>query len=125
VLRGCRLYLTYRSEYLVLSDLCVGVRDRRSGAWQPLHAAACAHLLGPVPSHGKAKGDSSPLIQSSVRVGEQLCFLPSVRRVVTGPVVAIEEPSPALLREAEERWQELFAPTDPRDSVLLLGDKVR
>jgi len=120
VLRGCRLYLTYRSEYLVLSDLCVGVRDRRSGAWQPLHAAACAHLIGPVD-----ESTQTPLIQSSVRVGEQLCFLPSVRRVVTGPVVAIEEPSPALLREAEERWQELFAPRERRHSMLLLGDKVR
>jgi hypothetical protein len=120
MLLGCKLYLTYRSEYLVLSDLCVGVRNRESGAWQPLHAAASAHLLGPVDSLSQ-----TPLIQSSVRVGEQLCFLPSVRRVVTGPVVAIEEPSPALLREAEERWQELFVPTDTRHSVLLLGDKVR
>ena len=120
MLRGCKLYLTYRSEYLVLSDLCVGVRDRERGAWQPLHAAACAHLLGPVDSHSQ-----TPLIQSSVRVGEQLCFLPSVRRVVTGPVVAIEEPSPALLREADERWQELFVPKDRRHSVLLLGDRVR
>lgn len=123
MLRGCKLYLTYRSEYLVLSDLCVGVRDRERGAWLPLHAAACAHLLGPVDSQSQ-----TPLIQSSVRVGEQLCFLPSVRRVVTSPVVAIEEPSPALLREAEERWQELFVPQDaqdPRHSVLLLGDRVR
>lgn len=120
MLRGCKLYLTYRSEYLVLSDLCVGVRDRRTGAWQPLHAAACAHLLGPVDSHTQ-----TPLIRSSVRVGEQLCFLPSVRRVVSGAVVAIEEPSPALLQEAEARWQELFVPTDPRHSVMLLGDKLR
>ena len=120
MLRGCKLYLTYRSEYLVLSDLCVGVRDRRSGAWQPLHAAACAHLLGPVDSRTQ-----TPLVRSTVRVGEQLCFLPSVRRVVSGPVVAIEEPASALLHEAEARWQEFFVPADPRHSVLLLGDRQR
>ena len=37
---ACKLYLTYRSEYLVLRDLCVGVRDRATGTWVPLHAAS-------------------------------------------------------------------------------------
>lgn len=119
-MRGCKLYLTYRSEYLVLRDLCVGVRDRTTGAWIPMHAAACAYVLGPAQSV-----ETTPLIPSPVRVGEQMCLRPSIERVVTGPIVAIEEPSPRLLREAEQRWQELFQPSDPRHSVALLTSKDR
>jgi hypothetical protein len=113
-MRGCKLYLTRRSEYLILRDLCVGVRDRTTGAWIPLHAAACAHVLGP------AHAAQPPLIPSAVRVGEQLYLRPALQRIITGAVVAIEEPAPRLMREAERRWQELFQPSDPRDSIVLL-----
>jgi hypothetical protein len=113
---ACKLYLTYRTEYLLMRDLCVGVRDRRSSTWLPQHSAACAHLLGPV-------GDpqANPLVAVDVRIGERLCLHASARRLVTGPVVAIEEPSPSLLLEAERQWQALFRAADPRHSVLDLG----
>jgi hypothetical protein len=114
----CKLYLTYRSEYLVLGDLCVGVRDRRTSAWLPLHAAACAQVLGPIDSL-----DASPLIAAKVRVGEHLCLRSSTRRIVTGHIVAIEEPSASLMREAERNWKELFQPSDPRHSSLALVAK--
>lgn len=117
MLHGCKLYVTYRSEYLVLRDLCVGVRDRRASVWLPLHAAACAHVLGPVDSL-----TTTPLVASPVRVGEQLCLRSSVRRIVTGPILAIEEPSAKLLDEAEHQWRELFQPSDPRHSgIVFLG----
>jgi hypothetical protein len=116
---GCKLYLTYRTEYLLLRDLCVGVRDRGSSAWLPLHSAACAHLLGPVDDAA-----ASPLIVADARIGERLCFRAPVRRIVTGPVVAIEDPSPSLLLEAERQWQALFRPRDPRHTALtLLSDE--
>ncbi|HEY2736618.1 MAG TPA: hypothetical protein VGI70_21610, partial [Polyangiales bacterium] len=75
----CKLYLTYRSEYLVLQDLCVGVRDRTSGAWLPLHAGACSQLLGPVQESG-----ANMLPAARVRVGERLCLYAAARRIVTG-----------------------------------------
>jgi len=117
-MHGCKLYLTYRSEYLVLRDLCVGVRDRRSSVWLPLHAALCAHVLGPVDSLSH-----SPLVASRVRVGEQLCLHAPVRRIVTGPIVAIEEPTPPLFEEAERQWQDSFRPGDPRHSAMILPGK--
>jgi hypothetical protein len=120
VIRACKLYLTYRSEYLVLRDLCVGVRDRRSSAWLPMHVAACSHVLGPVDALS-----TSPLVASPVRVGEQMCLRASARRVVTGPIVAIEEPSQKLMDEAERRWQELFQPSDPRHSAIVLAEVAR
>jgi hypothetical protein len=118
--QGCKRYLTYRSEYLVLRDLCVGVRDRASGAWLPLHAASCAYVLGPAESV-----EAPPLIPSPVRVGEQMCLRPTIERVVTGPIVAIEDATARQVREAEQRWQALFLPTDPRLSIALLAPKTR
>jgi hypothetical protein len=116
VTTGCKLYLTYRSEYLVLRDLCVAVRDRSSSTWLPLHSAACSHVLGPV-----AAMDGSPLVAAGPRVGERLCLLTQARRVVTGPIVAIEDATPRLLQEAERQWQALFQPKDARHSALVMG----
>jgi hypothetical protein len=87
----CKLYLTYRSEYLVLQDLCVGVRDRSSGAWLPLHTAVTAQVLGPL-----ANTEDSALPTTRVRVGERLC-------------------------EADRHWRALFTPTDPRHSAIRLA----
>jgi hypothetical protein len=111
----CKLYVTYRSEYLVLQDLCVGVRDRSSGAWLPLHAASCAQLVGPVTESG-----TSMLPAARVRIGERLCLYASARSVLTGQIVAIEEPSVSLLEEADRRWSALFSSADPRHSAIVL-----
>jgi hypothetical protein len=129
----CSLYLTYRSEYLVLRDLCVGVRDRGSGTWIPLHAATCAHVLGP---HGFAgqedveRGMVSPITR--VRLGERLELYASARRIVTGPIVAIERASESLLNEADRQWQAVFGaapyeqhgqPSGRRDSIITLTQR--
>jgi hypothetical protein len=126
----CSLYLTYRSEYLVLRDLCVGVRDRGSGTWIPLHAATCAHVLGP---HGFAgqedveRGMVSPITR--VRLGERLELYASARRIVTGPIVAIERASESVLNDADKQWQAVFgaAPYQPaegrRDSIITLTQR--
>ena len=123
---SCTLYLTYRSEYLVLRDLCVGVRDRGSGTWIPLHAATCAHVLGP---HGFAGQEGiaqgvSPIAR--VRLGERLELYASARRIVTGPIVAVERASESVMNEADRQWQAVFgaatsdyAPTR-RDSIITL-----
>jgi hypothetical protein len=113
-----KLYVTYRSEYLVLRDLCVAVRDRASGAWQPLHSATCAHVLGPVGSP-----DAEPREALPVRVGERLCFYAAARRIATGAIVAIEEPTRALLCEADRQWEQVFRPSDPRHTAIMLAMK--
>ena len=55
------------------------------------------------------------------KVGERLSLYASSRRVTTGPVIAIERATPALVEEADRRWQELFGRPDPRHSILTLG----
>jgi hypothetical protein len=113
---SCKLYLTYRSEYLVLRDLCVGVRDRGSGTFWPLHSAACSHVLGPI-----ASSEQIPLPTVPPRVGERLCLYAVARRIVTGPIVAIESAPPRLLDEADRHWQALFKPRSPNDSMITLA----
>lgn len=115
-----RLYLTYRSEYLVLRDLCVGVRDRRSCEWVALHAATCSHVLGPIDSV-----TTTPLVAGRARVGEHLCLYSAARRIVTSPIIAVEQPSSSLLRDAERHWHDSFEPSDPRHSRMLLAVKER
>jgi hypothetical protein len=112
---SCKLYLTYRSEYLVLRDLCVGVRERGSGTFWPLHSAACSHVLGPV-----GGSDQLPLPAAPPKVGERLCLYAVARRIVTGPIVAIEPAPPRLLSEADRYWQALFKARGPNDSIITL-----
>lgn len=126
----CSLYLTYRSEYLVLRDLCVGVRDRGTGTWIPLHAATCAHVLGP---HGLASPDHdggravSPITR--VRLGERLELYAAARRVVTGPIIAIERASESVMNEADRQWQAVFGAAtgdyaqNRRDSIITLAQR--
>lgn len=114
----CKLYLTYRSEYLVLRDLCVGVRDRATGAWQPLHSAACSHVLGPVRTR-----EDDPASAVAARVGERLCLYSVARRVVTGPIVAVEPASRALLKETDRQWQLLFQSENPQHTAITLALK--
>jgi hypothetical protein len=116
----CKLFVTYRSEYLVLRDLCVGVRDRKSGAWIPLHSAACSQVLGPLGGPLGGMGQTHPLEGSPARVGERLSLYASARRVVTGAIVAIEEASPSMIADAEKSWQALFSAHDPRHSTITI-----
>jgi len=113
----CKLYLTHRSEYLVLRDLCVAVRDRGTGAWQPLHVAACSHVLGPLGA------SDSPLPAVPARLGERLCLYAAAKRIMTGPIVAVEPATGPLLREADRHWRALFEPEDPRHTVITLTMK--
>lgn len=125
----CSLYLTYRSEYLVLRDLCVGVRDRGSGTWIPLHAATCAHVLGPHGFGGEEDVARGVLPITRVRVGERLELYASARRIVTGPIIAVERASQSVLHEADRQWQAVFgaatgdyAPSG-RDSIITLTQR--
>ena len=125
----CSLYLTYRSEYLVLRDLCVGVRDRGSGTWIPLHAATCAHLLGPHGFSGYDEGERgvAPIVRA--RLGERLELYASARRIVTGPIVAIERASESVMKDADRQWQAVFGAatndyaTSRRDSIITLTQR--
>ncbi len=69
-----RLFITRNREYMIQDEVCVGVRDRRTGAW--LHHSAVTQRASMVRSHG-GRVVAHPL---SARVGSSLYF-------PAGPVV--------------------------------------
>jgi hypothetical protein len=43
-----RVYVTRNTEYHVLGDLCVAVRDLRTGVWKPDHTALQRRIKGSI-----------------------------------------------------------------------------
>jgi hypothetical protein len=107
----CTLYLTRYSEYLVRGDLCVGVRDRRSGSWQPLHAATRAYVLGSQTTLQSTP--ATPWLGGGARIGERLCLRTSACQIVTGPIIAVETPLHRSIEEAEQHWRAVSGAQGP------------
>ena len=81
-----RVFLTRNTEYHVRGHVCIGVRDRRSGAWFKDHPALtrpCANCV--VQPDGRL---SSPHLPS---LGDPLEFDVNGRPLRTSPVLDIEE----------------------------------
>jgi hypothetical protein len=112
----CTLYLTHYSEYMVRGDVCVGVRDRRSGSWQPFHAATRAYVLGSQTTLHSMP--ATPWLGDGARIGERLCLRTSACHIVTGPIVAVETPSPRSIEEAERQWHAISSALDPKRATI-------
>lgn len=92
--RRHKMYVTRNTEYHFRENVCVAVRDRRSGTWMPAHMALRRRLGGavrymtngvPVPSLGEPK------------IGEALFFDDDGRDLVTSSVCAVERPPKTLV----------------------------
>ncbi len=84
-----KVFVTRNTEYHVRKNLCVGVRDRRTGRWMSGHLAfrsAVAGGLSFVPGGGVRATDALPA------VGDSLFFCREGRDLVTSPILAIERP---------------------------------
>lgn len=82
------VYVTFTKEYLIRGGSCVRLRDRGTGAWEPVLPN---RVIGSVP-----RGEADPEFVNEValpRVGERLCLLVGGLRVVSTPVLAIEWPA--------------------------------
>lgn len=85
-----KVFVTRNTEYHVRRELCVGVRDRRTGKWLRGHMALRSRVSGGLcftPTGGIRANDGTPA------VGESLFFVADGRDLVTSPVVAIERPA--------------------------------
>jgi hypothetical protein len=80
-----QVFLTRNSEYHMQSQICVGVRDRRTGRWFLEHPALLRSLSGAV----LASGQVAPLHLPNL--GESLEFLSDGEPVRTSPVLNVEE----------------------------------
>ena len=86
--RNC-LFVTRNTEYHVRDQVCVAVRDRRTGAWIEKHAALMHRLSGGILFH--PDGGVVPNV-GTPRVGESLYFATRGRDVVTSPIIEITRP---------------------------------
>ncbi len=91
-----RVYVTRNTEYHVRRNLCVGVRDRRTGAWVRGHLALRSRVSGGLrffDTGGVRPNDGEP------GIGESLFFSADGRDLVTSPIVAIERPVRDVVRQ--------------------------
>lgn len=92
--RRHRMFVTRNTEYHFRDQVCVAVRDRRSGTWLPSHLALQRTLSGRVrfQPNGVAIPDGGP-----PEVGEALYFGEDGRELVTSLLTAVERPAKVLV----------------------------
>ena len=84
-----RIFITRNSEYHVRRNVCVGVRDRRSGAWLASHLALRSTVSGGLRFH---QSGAISATDGMPRIGESLFFVASGRDLITSPVTSIDRP---------------------------------
>lgn len=89
-----RVFVTRNTEYHVRRDVCVAVKDRRSGEWLRAHLALRQRVQGGIKftRHG---GIAANL--EGANVGESLFFSAEGRDLVTSPILAVERPEKQIV----------------------------
>ncbi len=84
-----KVFVTRNTEYHIRRDLCVAVRDRRSGEWLRAHMALRNKVHGGIRfsrTGGIVPNAGNP------KVGESLFFHAAGRDLVTSPILSIDRP---------------------------------
>jgi len=84
-----KVFVTRNTEYHVKRDVCIAVRDRRSGEWLRAHLAQGHSVNGSLrfqPTGGVTPNDGLP------RIGDSLFFHAEGRDLVTSAIVSVERP---------------------------------
>jgi hypothetical protein len=95
-----RTYVTRNTEYHFRGDVCVAVRDRRTGRWLDSHLAVRRRLSGGVKFH--QNGVAVPSC-ASPRVGEALYFDDDGQELITSLLSSIERPSKQTVQDYRSR----------------------
>lgn len=93
--RRNRVYVTRNTEYHMRDDVCVGVRDRRSGAFRDAHIAVRLRLEGCIKLTSRGGAAPGPL---PVQIGDALFFMDEMpegghRQITTSRVEKIDRPA--------------------------------
>jgi hypothetical protein len=94
--RRHKMFVTKNTEYHFKGEVCVAVRDRKSGRWLASHLALKRKLAGSVRFQGQAC--AIPLLDAP-KVGDALFFGLDGRELVTSLLCAIERPERQLVLE--------------------------
>jgi hypothetical protein len=89
-----KVFVTRNTEYHIRRDVCVAVRDRRSGEWLRGHLALRQRIHGGL-RFTRAGGILPNLGQPGV--GESLFFHAQGRDLVTSPVLGVDRPEKNLV----------------------------
>jgi hypothetical protein len=84
------VYVTRNTEYHLRKQVCVAVRDRRSGQWLHGHKALTSKLSGALKFTPRGSIDPNP---GTPREGECLYFCESGRDLVTSAIIAVQRPA--------------------------------
>jgi hypothetical protein len=88
--RRHRVYVTRNTEYHFRDDLCVAVRDRRTGQFVRGHSALSGRIDAGIKFFDNGCIAPSP---GEPRAGECLYFASDGRDLVTSPLEAVERPA--------------------------------
>ncbi|MEZ4227434.1 MAG: hypothetical protein R3B13_41230 [Polyangiaceae bacterium] len=94
-----KMFVTRNTEYHFRREICIAVRDRRSGSWLPAHLALHRTLAGRVrfqPNGVALPADGQP------EVGEALYFGGDGRDLVTSILCEVERPPKDLVEAYPE-----------------------
>ncbi|MFW5920994.1 MAG: hypothetical protein ACOCUS_04085 [Polyangiales bacterium] len=84
-----KMFITRNTEYHVRRNLCVGVRDRRSGRWLRGHLALKSRVSGGLRFNMEGGIVPNAGLPS---IGDSLFFHAAGRDLVTSPIVSVERP---------------------------------
>ena len=84
-----KVFVTRNTEYHVRRDLCVAVKDRRSGEWLRAHLALSNRVHGGIRFHRSGGIMPNP---GQPKVGESLFFHAAGRDLVTSPILSVDRP---------------------------------
>jgi hypothetical protein len=82
-----RLLKTQNSDYYLIDNECIAVRDQREGSWSRRHSAVGAKLVGSIRVDGPIQ-----FTPAQAQMNGRLMFS---NDVMTSPVCFIGEPEPA------------------------------
>ena len=94
--RRHRLFVTRNTEYHFRGEVCVAVRDRRSGKWLAAHLALNRRLCGSVRFFDN--GAAIP-VEHAPSIGEALYFGDPGRELVTSLLCEIARPDKATVEQ--------------------------
>ncbi len=87
------MFVTRNTEYFLVDDLCVAVRDRRTEQWLEGHLAVGRRLSGGVKV--LKNGEAIP-VENGPEVGEALYFAQGGRELITSVLCRVDRPSREL-----------------------------
>jgi len=90
-----KVFVTRNTEYHVRKDVCIAVRDRRSGEWLRGHLALRQRVHGGL-RFTRAGGILPNL--GSPDVGESIFFHAEGRDLVTSPVLVVDRPEKKIVQ---------------------------